>query len=123
MKPGRYSYFVLSAAGGLHGCPARHHSLALLIVGCVTLSKLGNPSLPQFPHLLNEVMTDLPRVAMRIEEISTMQSIQHSPDTDTCVLPGCWLSPLLGGREKAECGGMFRESFQKVATHEKRLER
>ena len=42
------------------------------MVGCVTLSKSGNLSVPQFPHLLNEVMLNLPRVAARIEGVNTM---------------------------------------------------
>ena len=96
-EPGRYRSCVLSAGRRLHACSAwPRHSLALLIAGGVTLSKLGNLSVPQIPHTLNKVMTDLPRIAARIAGVSTRQSTQHSPDTDTHMLLGCWLSPLLG---------------------------
>lgn len=47
------------------------HSLALLIAGGVTLSKLVNPSVPQIPHALTKVMTHLPRVAVRIVGVNT----------------------------------------------------
>lgn len=63
---------MLSAGRGPHACSVWHrHSLALLIAGGVTLSKLVNPSVPQIPHALNKVMADLPRVVVRIEGVDT----------------------------------------------------
>lgn len=60
--------------------------------------------MPQFPHLFNEVITNLPRVALRIRAVNTGESTQHSPDTDTQ-----WGSLTIvrhhghGGGLKAEC--------------------